>query len=157
MKTSVQDLPGEVFKEILSIIDPIDYLKVTLVSKHFYTWACDVFKWEEMTKDEVIQGQISFEACLDLHRGQRLAFLICTHCGLVKTSNQFSDNQTVPKVKRTRFCISCGISERTYTKGKRPTVNGVSLIPCTCFQTSFVILTWSKLHKPFELGNTDPS
>ena len=157
MTTSIQQLPGEVFKIVLSDIDPIDYLKVKLVSKHFCKWACDAFKWEEMTKAEVIEGQTSFEACLSLQRGQRLAFLICTYCGRVKTSNQFSDNQTAAKTNPTRFCISCGISDMVYTKTKLPTVNGVSHIPCTCFQASFVILTCSKLDTPFELGNTDSS
>ena len=141
---------------ILSDIDPIDHLKVKLVSKHFCKWACDVFNLGDMAKTEVIQGQTSFEASVRLKRGQHLEIFICTHCGRVKTSNQFSDNQAV-KTKPTRFCISCGISNRTYTKNRLPTINGESRVPCTYFRISFVILTCAKLDTPFELGNTDPS
>ena len=141
---------------ILSGIDPEDYLNVKLVSKHFCKWAYDVFKLEDMAKTEVIQGQTSFEASVRLKRGQRLELLICTLCGRVKTRNQFSDHQAA-KTNPTLFCISCGISNRTYTKNRRPTINGDSYIPCTYFQFSFVILTCSKLHTPFELDKTDPS
>ena len=154
MPTSIKDLPGEVFDIILSDIAPIDYLKVKLVSKDFCKWADTVFKWEEMTKIEVIRGQTSLEACLP--RGRRLKILTCTHCGLVKPSNLFSDNQAA-KTNPKRICISCGISNKTYTKHLLPKINGESHIPCTYFQIPFVILTCSKLDSPFKLGNTDPS
>ena len=165
MPTSIEKFPGEVFEIILSDTAPTEYLKVKLVSKHFSKWADTVFKWEEMTKTEVIQGQTSLEACLDFPEGQRrsvpkgqrrLDILTCTHCGLLKKINRFSDNQAA-QTNPTRFCISCGIISRKYTKGRRPTINGEEHIPCTFFQFSFVISTCPKLDMLFELGNTDPS
>ena len=141
---------------ILSAVDPVDHLKVKLVSKYFCEWAYDVFKLEDMAKPEVVQAQTSFEASVRLQRGQRLEVLVCTLCGRVKTRDQFSDNQA-HKANPKRFCVSCGISNRTYTKNKRPTINRESHIPCTYFQFLFVTLTCSKLDTLFESGNTDPS
>ena len=112
---------------ILSLIPPVDYLKVSLVSKSFHNLASTEFKWETMNMAEVIQGQTSLEASLP--RTRKLIHFICTHCGLVKSANKFSDNQAV-KTNRTRICISCGISRRKYTKGQMPKIKGVEHIPC---------------------------
>lgn len=127
MPASLEDVPPEVLKIILSHIDPIDYLKVKIVSKSFSDWADTVFKWEDMTKGEVIQGQTSLEA--GLPRARRLKHFICTHCGLVKPTNKFSDNQAV-KTNTKRICISCGISYNNYTKRLLPRINGEEHIPC---------------------------
>ena len=112
---------------VLSHIPPIDSLKVKLVCKCFNVWACPEFKSRDMTKGEVIQAQISLE--VSLPRGRPLKQFICTHCGLVKPTDKFSDNQAV-KTNYRRICISCGISHRTYTTGQMPKVNGVKCIPC---------------------------
>ena len=112
---------------VLSHIPPVDYLKVKLVCKSFNHWACSEFTSRDMTKREVIQAQISLEASLP--RGRRLKHFICTHCGLVKPTDKFSDNQAV-KTNYKRTCISCGINRSSYTTGQRPKVNGVKCIPC---------------------------
>ena len=112
---------------VLSHIPPVDCLKVKLVCKSFNGWACTEFKSRDMTKGEVIQAQTSLEASLP--RGRRLKHFICTHCGLVKPTDKFSDNQAV-KTKYTRCCISCGINRKIYTTGQMPKVNGVKYIPC---------------------------
>ena len=112
---------------VLSHIPPIDYLKVKLVCKSFNVWACMVYKSRVMTKGEVVQAQTSLEASLP--RGRRLQHFVCTHCGLVKPTNKFSDNQAV-KTNYKRICISCGINRQKYTTGQRPKVNGVKCIPC---------------------------
>ena len=128
---------------VLSHIDPVDYLKVKLVSKSFSQWASVVFKRKIMTKAEVIQGQTSLEASLP--RSRRLKHLICTHCGLVKSTSSFSDNQAV-KTNRTRICISCGISRGRYTRGQMPKVNGVEQIPCWhCRQAVPKYKEWERL------------
>ena len=113
--------------KILIHIAPIDYLKVKLVSKRFSKWASTGFKWNEMTKAEVIQGQTSLEASLPRTRG--LKDFICTHCGLVKPTKMFSDNQAA-KTNHRRICISCGISNRVYTVGRMPKISGEERIPC---------------------------
>ena len=112
---------------VLSHIPPVDCLKVKLVCKSFNGWACAEFKSRDMTKAEIIQAQTSLEASLP--RGRHLKYFICTHCGLVKPTNKFTDNQAV-KTNYTRSCISCGINRRTYTTGRMPKVNGVTYIPC---------------------------
>ena len=112
---------------ILSHIPPVDCLKVKLVCKSFNNWACTEFESREMTKCEIIQAQTSLEASLP--RSRRLKHFICTHCGLVKPTDKFSDNQAV-KTKSKRICISCGIIRRSYTTGQMPKVNGVKYIPC---------------------------
>lgn len=127
MPASFEDVPPELFKIILSYIPPVDYLKVKLVSKSFSDWATDVFEWEDMTKAEVVQGQTSLEASLP--RMRHLNHFICTHCGLVKPTNKFSDNQAV-KTNHKRICISCGISYNKYTKRQLPKINGEEHIPC---------------------------
>ncbi|CAF9937033.1 hypothetical protein IMSHALPRED_010992 [Imshaugia aleurites] len=127
MSASLLGVPAEIFEHILSYIPPQDYLKVKLLSKDFSAYASHVFKWKEMTKGEVVQGQTNWEA--SLKRGRHLRVFICTHCGLVKPTNDFTDNQAV-KTNHKRICISCGISNGTYTKGKMPTINGQEHIPC---------------------------
>ena len=112
---------------VLSHIPPVDSLKVKLVCKSLNAWACTEFNSRDMTKREVIEAQTSLEASLP--RGRRLKHFICTHCGLVKPTDKFSDNQAV-KTNYTRTCISCGINRRSYTTGKMPKVNGVKRIPC---------------------------
>ena len=125
--TSVHDVPPEIFSVILSHIPPVDYLKVKLVSKAFSQWASVEFDREKMTKREVIQGQTSLEASLP--RARRLKHLICTHCGRVKPTNEFSDNQAV-KTNPRRICLSCGISSKAYTRRQLPKINGEEHIPC---------------------------
>lgn len=127
MPTSIQDVPAEILAMILSHIDPVDYLKVKLLSKSFSDWASAKFKWKDMTKAELIQGQTNLEASLP--RTRRLTHFICTHCGLVKRKQNFSDNQAV-KTNRRRICISCGIGRKVYTKGQMPKINGEERIPC---------------------------
>ena len=127
MPTSLNDFPPEIFEMILFHIPSVDYLKVKLVSKSFSDWASAVFKWEDMTKGEVVQGQTSLEASLP--RTQRLKHLICTHCGLVKRTSDFSDNQAV-KTNHKRICISCGIGYNIYTKHRMPKINGEEHTPC---------------------------
>ncbi|CAD6567017.1 MAG: hypothetical protein ASARMPRED_000465 [Alectoria sarmentosa] len=127
MPASLEEVPPELFKIILSHIPPVDYLKVKLVSKSFSSWASTEFKWRDMTKGEVVQGQTSLEASLP--RARRLKHFICTHCGLVKSINKFSDNQAV-KTNHKRICISCGISNKIYTKRQLPKINGDEHIPC---------------------------
>ncbi len=127
MPASIKDVPPEVFEAILSSITPVDYLKVKLVSKSFSNWASAVFKWRDMTKSEVVQGQTTLEASLP--RARRLQDLICTHCGLVKPTKRFSDNQAV-KTNHKRICISCGVICNYYTKRKLPRINGEEHIPC---------------------------
>ena len=127
MPIPVQDVPADIFRLILSHVAPVDYLKVKLVSKSFSSWASTEFNWEHMTKDEVIKGHTSLEACLP--RTRRLKDFICIHCGRVKSTNSFSDNQAV-KTNHKRICISCGISQRIYTKGQLPKINGEEHIPC---------------------------
>lgn len=112
---------------ILSHLPPIDYLKVKLICKSFNDWVCTESTSRDMTKDELIQAQTSLEASFP--RGRRLNHFICTHCGLVKPAEKFSDNQAV-KTKYTRTCISCGINRRIYTTGQMPKINGVKHIPC---------------------------
>lgn len=123
----MHDMPADVFRIILSYVAPVDYLKVKLASKSFSDWASAEFKWKDMTKEEVIQGQTSLEA--GLPRTRRLKHFICTHCGLVKPTTNFSDNQAV-KTNHRRICISCGISRKVYTKGQLPKINGEEYIPC---------------------------
>lgn len=127
MPASMKDVPPELFKIILGHIPPVDYLKVKLVSKCFSNWASDMFKWKDMTKSEVVQGQTSVEASLP--RARRLNHFICTRCGLVKPTNEFTDNQAV-KTNHKRICISCGISYNSYTKRQMPRINGEEHIPC---------------------------
>ena len=127
MPTPMHDMPADVFRIILSYVAPVDYLKVKLASKSFSDWASAEFNWKDMTKEEVIQGQTSLEA--GLPRTRRLKHFICTHCGLVKPTNMFSDNQAV-KTNHRRICISCGISRKVYTKGQLPKINGEEYIPC---------------------------
>ncbi len=127
MASPIEGIPAEIFRIILSNIDPVDYLKVKLVSKDFSVWASTEFKWKGMTKTEITIGHTSLEA--GLPRGRRLTHVICTHCGLVKPTNMFSDNQAVKKNPK-RICISCGISDRIYTKGQMPKINGEECIPC---------------------------
>lgn len=127
MPASMKDVPPEILKIILSHIVPVDYLKVKLVSKSFSDWASVVFNWTDMTKGEVIQGQTSLEASLP--RARRLTHLICTHCGLIKPTNNFSDNQAV-KTNHKRICISCGITYNNYTKRQLPKIKGEEHIPC---------------------------
>ena len=127
MPTSIEDVPPEIFKAISSYITPVDYLKFKLVSKSFAHWATLEFKWKEMTKDEVIQGQTSLEA--GLPRTRRLKSFICTHCGRVKASRKFSDAQAI-KTNFKRICVSCGITNRIYTVGQMPKINGQERIPC---------------------------
>lgn len=127
MPTSLKDFPPEIFEIILSHIPPVDYLKVKLVSKSFSDWASAVFKWGDMTKGEVVQGQTSLEASLP--RTRRLKHFICTHCGLVKPTSGFSDHQAV-KTNYKRICISCGIGYNRYTKRQLPKINGEKQIPC---------------------------
>ena len=127
MPASIEDVPPEIFTVIVSYIAPVDYLKFKLVSKSFSNWASTAFKWEDMTKGEVIQGQTSLEA--GLPRARRLNDFICTHCGLVKPTDRFSDNQAV-KTNHKRICISCGIISNYYTKRQLPKVNGEEHIPC---------------------------
>lgn len=127
MPASIKDVPPEIFENILSHIRPVDYLKVKLVSKSFSDWASNVFKWEDMTMEEVVQGHTSVEASLP--RGRPLNYCVCKHCGLVKPTNEFSDNQAV-KTNHKRICISCGIGYNTYTKRQLPKINGEEHIPC---------------------------
>lgn len=127
MPASTSHVPPEVLKIIFSYIAPVDYLKVKLVSKYFSDWASDVFKWEDMTKSEVVHGQTSLEASLP--RGRRLKDFICTHCGLVKPTQMFTDNQAV-KTNHKRICISCGIMHNNYTKRQLPKISGEERIPC---------------------------
>ena len=127
MPTDIQNVPSDIFKIILSYVVPVDYLKFKLVSKSFAVWATSEFDWKNMTKDEVIQGQTSLEASLP--RSRRLKSFICTHCGLVKASSQFSDSQAI-KTKLKRICVSCGISDRIYTVGLLPKIDGRERIPC---------------------------
>ena len=127
MSTAIQNVPSEIFKLILSYVAPVDYLKFKLVSKSFADWATSEFDWKNMTKDEVIQGQTSLEARLP--RTRRLKSFICTHCGLVKDSDQFSDSQAI-KTNFKRICVSCGISNRIYTVGVLPKIDGQEHIPC---------------------------
>ena len=127
MPIPIETVPPEIFKLISSYVAPIDYLKFKLVSKSFADWATCEFGWKNMTKDEVIQGQISLEA--GLPRTRRLKSFICTHCGLVKASDRFSDSQGV-KTNWKRICVSCGISNRIYTVGQLPKINGQEHIPC---------------------------
>ena len=127
MSTLQDDIPLEVFRLILSHIPPIDYLKVQLVSKDFYKLASTEFNWRSMTKSEIIQGQLSYEASLP--RLRRLTSFVCTHCGLVKPGDQFSDSQAV-KTKPQRICVSCCISSNIYNKGVMPNINGEERIPC---------------------------
>ena len=127
MPASIEDVPPEIFTVIVSSIAPVDYLKFKLVSKSFSNWASTAFKWEDMTKGEVIQGQTSLEA--GLPRARRLNDFICTRCGLVKPTDRFSDNQAV-KTNHKRICISCGIIFNNYTKRQLPKVNGEEHIPC---------------------------
>lgn len=127
MPTSIQDVPPEILSMILSHIDPVDYLKVKLLSRTFFVWASVEFRWKDMTKAKLIQGQTNLEASLP--RTRRLTHFICTHCGLVKDKHMFSDNQAV-KTNPRRICISCGISRRVYTQGQMPKVDGVERIPC---------------------------
>ena len=127
MPFSIQDVPAEILGIIFSYIDPVDYLKVKLLSKGFSDWASTEFDWQDMTKAEVIQGQTHLEASLP--RTRHLIHFICTHCGLVKDKNMFSDNQAV-KTNHRRICISCGIGCKVYTKGQMPKVSGEERIPC---------------------------
>ena len=112
---------------VLSHIPSVDCLKVKLVCKSFNGWACTEFESRDMTKGEVIQAQTSLEASLP--RGRRLKHFICTHCGLVKPTDKFSDNQAV-KTNYKRICISCGMNRGKYSTGQMPKVNGVKCIPC---------------------------
>ncbi len=127
MASPIKGVPADIFRIILSHIDPVDYLKVKLVSKDFSTWASAELNWKGMTKTEVITGHTNLEAGSPW--GRRLTIFICTHCGLVKPKHKFSDNQAV-KNNPKRICISCGISDRIYTRGQMPKVNGEECIPC---------------------------
>ena len=127
MVTSLIDVPVELFDDIMSYIAPVDYLKVKLLSKDFSARTSHVFKRKEMTKAEVVRGQTSWETSLPW--GRRLRHCICTHCGLVKPADKFTDNQAV-KTNHKRICISCGISKNMYTTGRQPKINGEAFIPC---------------------------
>lgn len=126
MSSSMNNIPPEVLRVILFYVAPEDYLKVKLVSKHFSEWASAEFKWKDMTKAELVQGHTSLEA--GFPRGRRLQYFVCTHCGLVKPTKAYSDNQAVKK-NPTRICVSCGIIRNRYTRRVLPKINGEEHIP----------------------------
>ena len=135
---------------VLSHIPPVDCLKVKLVCKSFNDWACIEFTSRDMTKGEIIQAQTSLEASFP--RGRRLKHFICTHCGLVKPTDKFSDNQAV-KTNYTRTCISCGIYRGKYTTGQMPKVNGLKCIPCWLCKNA--VPEFEKWQAEMALGKAD--
>ena len=119
-------IPSEILINILGSVNATDHLNVKLVSKSFHSCSIKI-DIRALTLAEAAKCHAAIEASLPRHRA--LVCCCCTHCGLVKDTDQFSDPQAT-KNKDSRTCIACGIRRLIYSNKRLPPVGGEKRIPC---------------------------
>ena len=133
------NVPNEILLYILSSVDAKDHLNIKLVSQIFNSCAIDI-DTTTLTLAEAVKCHTAIEASFPRRRA--LVCCCCTHCGLVKDTDQFSDPQAT-KTKVNRTCIACGIRRFKYSNSCLPSVDGENRIPCyDCLQPMSLYEGW---------------
>lgn len=133
------NVPNDILLYILSSVDARDHLNVKLVSKIFNSCAVDI-DMTTLTLAEAAKCHAAIEASFP--RNRALVCCCCTHCGLVKDTDQFSDPHATKK-KANRTCVACRIRRSKYSNTFLPFVGGEHWIPrYDCLQPMSMYAGW---------------